>query len=51
MTVFCKFHFIMALNNLTTIENLNKKDSVFTNYDNKGYKSNFLQVFGKNPWL
>ena len=49
LTAFFKFHIHLVLTNSTTIENLEQPDVVskFT----LGPLGNWMQVFGRNPWL
>jgi hypothetical protein len=49
LTVFLKFHLKLVIQNLTTIENLEKSEG-HTNY-NAGSKHNWEQVFGSSRWL
>lgn len=49
LTAFLRFHLRLVLQNLTTIENL-EKNEVRHNYS-AGPMQNWCQVFGANPWL
>ena len=51
MTFFLKFHLMLVSQNKTTIENLEKKGTMYkSNYD-VGANINWQQVFGTNRWL
>jgi palmitoyltransferase len=51
MTFFFKFHVKLVMKNSTTIENLDRRNiHRDSNYD-MGSVFNWMQVFGKNPWL
>mmetsp|Transcript_27227 Transcript_27227/g.48927 ORF Transcript_27227/g.48927 Transcript_27227/m.48927 type:complete len:335 (-) Transcript_27227:41-1045(-) len=50
MTFFSKFHMKLILYNKTTIEMLDKKNLHKGNF-NCGTLFNWMQVFGRNPWL
>mmetsp|Transcript_26369 Transcript_26369/g.26006 ORF Transcript_26369/g.26006 Transcript_26369/m.26006 type:complete len:233 (+) Transcript_26369:288-986(+) len=49
LTTFTKFHVKLIMKNSTTIESLDNTAST-GNYDLKSAR-NWLQVFGRNPWL
>ncbi|CAG9314917.1 DHHC2_3 [Blepharisma stoltei] len=49
LTNFTKFHVKLVMKNSTTIESLDNT-AVTGNYDLKSIR-NWLQVFGRNPWL
>jgi len=51
LTVFFKFHIKLALNNSTTIEAMDKKKVLDkrSSFD-RGVRSNWEQVFGRNKW-
>ena len=50
LSFFFKFHIKLTLENSTTIETMDKKSVSKVNY-NKGFRKNWEQVFGKNPWM
>ena len=49
LTAFCKFHLHLVLTNSTTIENLEQPDTI--SKFSLGPLGNWMQVFGRNPWL
>eukprot|EP00356_Strombidium_inclinatum_P004382 CAMPEP_0170482098 /NCGR_PEP_ID=MMETSP0208-20121228/2268_1 /TAXON_ID=197538 /ORGANISM="Strombidium inclinatum, Strain S3" /LENGTH=159 /DNA_ID=CAMNT_0010754895 /DNA_START=360 /DNA_END=839 /DNA_ORIENTATION=- len=51
MTAFLKFHIMLATENKTTIENLDKQGKPFKSVYNVGGRENWKQIFGQNPWL
>ena len=51
MTAFLKFHVMLASDNKTTIENLDKLGRPFNSPYDVGSKENWKQIFGTNPWL
>ena len=51
MTAFFKFHFMLASDNKTTIENLDKLGKPFKSVYDVGQSTNWKQIFGNNPWL
>lgn len=51
MTVFLKFHIMLATENKTTIENLDKLGKPFKSIYDVGAAVNWQQIFGTNPWL
>ena len=51
MTVFLKFHIMLATENKTTIENLDKLGKPFKSIYDVGASVNWQQIFGTNPWL
>ena len=51
MTAFLKFHLMLASENKTTIENLDKMGKPFQSVYDVGRKENWKQIFGTNPWL
>ena len=51
MTVFLKFHIMLATENKTTIENLDKLGKPFKSIYDVGAAENWRQIFGTNPWL
>jgi palmitoyltransferase ZDHHC2/15/20 len=51
MTMFLKFHIKLALNNKTTIENLEMKNKTYQSLYDIGPKRNWEQVFGINKLL
>mgnify|MGYP002475300665 FL=1 len=51
LSLFFKFHLKLLFRNSTTIENMDKKTQQRQNTYDKGPKSNWEQVFGRNPWL
>ena len=51
MTAFLKFHIMLASDNKTTIENLDKMGRPFTSVYDVGTRENWKQIFGTNPWL
>lgn len=51
MSAFLKFHIMLASNNKTTIENLDKQGKPFVSEYDVGSTSNWRQIFGTNPWL
>jgi len=55
LITFFKFHIQLIIDNMTTIEYMDKKRGPEArheaiNYD-MGFYYNFIQIFGKNPWL
>jgi palmitoyltransferase len=50
ISMFFRFHLRLILTNSTTIENMDKKNTVKDTYT-KGTANNWFQVFGKNKWL
>lgn len=55
ISMFFRFHLTLIRDNMTTIEHMDKKRgaearSEAVNYD-MGVYYNFIQIFGKNPWL
>ncbi|OMJ77992.1 hypothetical protein SteCoe_22316 [Stentor coeruleus] len=50
ITLFFKFHVRLIMTNSTTIESMDKKNSVKDTY-NKGTRANWFQVFGRNKLL
>jgi palmitoyltransferase len=51
MSFFFSFHVKLVISNMTTIEHMEKKrNNEVTNYD-MGLYYNFVQIFGKNPYL
>lgn len=52
LTMFFKFHVKLIFTNGTTIESMDKKtaSTAISSY-NRGFKRNFEQVFGRNPWI
>jgi len=51
MTAFLKFHIMLASDNKTTIENLDKLGRPFNSVYDVGLRDNWRQIFGTNPWL
>ena len=51
MTAFLKFHVKLALENKTTIENLDKQGQPYVSQYDIGDKENWRQIFGTNPWI
>jgi hypothetical protein len=51
MTFFLKFHILLASNNKTTIENLDKKGKNFKSIYDIGSTHNWSQIFGSNKFL
>lgn len=51
MTAFLKFHIMLATENKTTIENLDKLGKPFQSPYDVGGSKNLKQIFGNNPWL
>lgn len=51
MTMFLKFHIMLASNNKTTIENLDKMGKPYQSQYDVGSSANWKQIFGTNPWL
>jgi palmitoyltransferase len=56
MTLFFRFHLKLLFSNKTTIDtmdkkNLNQRGDVISKQFNISPKFNFIQVFGRNPWL
>ena len=51
ITFFLKFHLKLALNNKTTIENLDKRSEEYLSVYDIGPKSNWEQIFGLNRAL
>ena len=51
MTAFLKFHLMLAGENKTTIENLDKQGQQFKSQYDVGKSKNWKQIFGNNPWL
>lgn len=51
MTAFLKFHVMLASENKTTIENLDKQGKPFKSIYDVGLQENWKQIFGVNPWL
>lgn len=51
MTAFLKFHIKLALENKTTIENLDKQGQPYVSQYDIGEKENWRQIFGTNPWI
>jgi hypothetical protein len=51
MTMFLKFHLKLALQNKTTIENLDKKGEEYQSLYDIGAKANWEQIFGINRML
>jgi len=51
MTAFLKFHIMLASENKTTIENLDKQGKPFKSIYDVGIAENWKQIFGTNPWL
>mmetsp|Transcript_27226 Transcript_27226/g.48926 ORF Transcript_27226/g.48926 Transcript_27226/m.48926 type:complete len:359 (-) Transcript_27226:107-1183(-) len=49
ITAFLKFHIRLVRHNLTTIENLDKSEA--RNNYSAGARQNWVQVFGRNPWI
>jgi palmitoyltransferase len=52
--MFFKFHLELIFTNMTTIENLDRERRNTLTAENNyslGWKDNFLQVFGNNPFL
>ena len=41
----------MVTRNVTTIENMDKKNLISQKIYDKGLRANFIQIFGMNPWL
>lgn len=51
LTSFYRFHIQLVLSNSTTIENLEQAEGeIVLKYD-QGRQLNWMQVFGRNPWL
>jgi len=55
VSMFFRFHVTLVIQNLTTIEHMDRKRgnearNEVVNYD-MGVYYNFIQIFGKNPWL
>jgi len=55
VSMFFRFHVTLVIQNLTTIEHMDRRRSdgarnEIVNYD-MGIYYNFIQIFGKNPWL
>ena len=51
MTMFLKFHIGLAMQNKTTIENLDKKGKDYTSMFDIGSEKNWQQIFGHNKLL
>ena len=51
MTAFLKFHVMLASENKTTIENLDKLGRPFKSPYDVGQTKNWKQIFGNNPWM
>jgi palmitoyltransferase ZDHHC2/15/20 len=51
ITMFLKFHLNLAVQNKTTIENLDKKGEEYISLYDIGNKSNWEQIFGMNKML
>ena len=51
MTAFLRFHVMLATDNKTTIENLDKLGRPFNSPYDVGARENWKQIFGTNPWL
>lgn len=51
MSAFLKFHLMLASENKTTIENLDKFGKPFQSVYDVGSKENWKQIFGTNPYL
>ena len=51
LTAFCRFHFHLVLTNSTTIENLEMEEGKEASKFTMGVTANWMQVFGRNPWL
>jgi hypothetical protein len=51
MSAFLKFHLLLATENKTTIENLDKLGKPFQSVYDVGRSKNWKQIFGNNPWL
>ncbi len=53
LSIFCKFHILLVLKNITTLESLEKKGINFDSPFDIGKRKNWEQVFGLNPrlWL
>jgi hypothetical protein len=55
ISMFFSFHVKLVMQNMTTIEWMDKKRSGDTQKENINYDMgvyyNFIQIFGKNPWL
>ena len=51
ITGFLKFHIMLASENKTTIENLDKMGRPFNSPYDIGGTQNWRQIFGTNPWL
>ena len=51
MTCFLRFHLMLASENKTTIENLDKLGKPFKSIYDVGSSLNWQQIFGTNPWL
>eukprot|EP00811_Abedinium_folium_P036928 NODE_9591_length_1412_cov_18.852918.p2 GENE.NODE_9591_length_1412_cov_18.852918~~NODE_9591_length_1412_cov_18.852918.p2 ORF type:complete len:286 (+),score=76.86 NODE_9591_length_1412_cov_18.852918:181-1038(+) len=50
LTNFTKFHMRLVRENYTTIENLEREEGAKSKFD-IGWRRNWEQVFGANPWL
>ncbi|OMJ92936.1 hypothetical protein SteCoe_4148 [Stentor coeruleus] len=51
LTLFFKFHVGMVKRNITTVENMDKKNLANYKIYDKGLTTNFIQIFGRNPLL
>lgn len=49
MTAFLRFHIKLALENKTTIENLDKQGQPYVSQYDIGEKDNWRQIWGTNP--
>jgi len=51
LTAFYRFHLYLILTNSTTIENLEQAEGETVLKYDQGTRLNWMQVFGRNPWL
>lgn len=51
ITAFLRFHWTLAIENKTTIENLEHEGTAYRSEYDIGKERNLAQIFGSNPWL
>jgi hypothetical protein len=51
LTLFTRFHTSLIFTNKTTIETMDKRNLHGTEDYSRGIRQNWIQVFGRNPFL
>lgn len=48
LTLFFKFHIKLVVSNSTTLDSITKVENEMYDF---GFERNWVQVFGRNPWV